>query len=75
MAQPIKGASCQTNPRSFTCCAERLLPENPPTLPNRNRHGDHPFAVTEARFHQFSSHFAAPTQAEGFTVVLHDDAP
>jgi len=35
---------------------------------------DHPFAVTEAQFHQLSSHFAAPTPDEGFNLVIHDDA-
>ena len=39
----------------------------------RNSRGDHPFAVTEAQFHQFSSHFAAPTPDEGLNVVRHDD--
>lgn len=39
----------------------------------RNSQGDHPFAVTEAQFHQFSSHFAVPTPEEGFNVVRHDN--
>lgn len=39
----------------------------------RNSQGDHPFAVTEAQFRQFSSHFVAPTRDEGFNVVRHDD--
>ena len=42
-------------------------------LRERNRQGDHPFAVTEAQFHQVSSHFAAPSPDEGFKVVRHDD--
>ncbi|WP_028030635.1 AAA family ATPase [Gemmobacter nectariphilus] len=37
----------------------------------RNSTGEHPFAVTEAQFHQFSNHFAAPSAVEGFTVVTH----
>lgn len=45
-------------------CLERLQA--------RNSRGDHPFAVTEAQFRQFSSHFVAPTPDEGFTVVRHD---
>lgn len=40
----------------------------------RNAAGDHPFAVTEAQFREFSSHFAAPTAEEGFDLVVHGDA-
>lgn len=40
----------------------------------RNAAGDHPFAVTEAQFHQFSSHFEAPTAEEGFNLVVHNEA-
>jgi predicted kinase len=39
----------------------------------RNSQGDHPFAVTEAQFHQFSSYFVAPSPDEGFTVVRQDE--
>lgn len=39
----------------------------------RNSQSDHPFAVTEAQFRQFSSHFTVPTPDEGFNVVRHDD--
>jgi predicted kinase len=39
----------------------------------RNAAGDHPFAVTEAQFHQFSSHFSAPTASEGFNLVVHKE--
>ncbi|MEQ9590833.1 MAG: ATP-binding protein [Parvibaculaceae bacterium] len=39
----------------------------------RNSQGDHPFAVTEAQFQQFSSHFAVPSPDEGFNVVRHDN--
>ncbi|MDX2482071.1 MAG: ATP-binding protein [Pseudodonghicola sp.] len=42
-------------------------------LRDRNRQGDHPFAVTEAQFRQFSSYFAAPSPDEGFNVVRHED--
>lgn len=38
----------------------------------RNAAGKHPFAATEAQFHQFSKHYAPPTQDEGFTLVHHD---
>lgn len=37
----------------------------------RNAHGDHPFAVTEAQFRQFSRHYVAPSPAEGFNIVMH----
>jgi len=39
----------------------------------RNGKGDHPFAVTEAQFRQFSSHFVGPLPDERFNVVRHDD--
>lgn len=42
-------------------------------LRERNSRGDHPFAVTEAQFRQFSSHFAGPTPDEGFNVITHRD--
>ncbi|MCC5958963.1 MAG: ATP-binding protein [Rhodobacteraceae bacterium] len=38
----------------------------------RNAKGDHPFAVSDAQFHQFSKHFVAPSPDEGFTVVVHN---
>lgn len=41
-------------------------------LRERNRQADHPFAVTEAQFHQFSGHFRAPSPDEGFNVVRHE---
>jgi predicted kinase len=37
----------------------------------RNSADDHPFAATEAQFHRVSVHFEAPTEAEGFDVVMH----
>lgn len=40
----------------------------------RNAAGDHPFAVSEAQFHQFMSYFAAPTADEGFNLVVHAHA-
>jgi len=43
-------------------------------LRRRNVAGDRPFAVSEAQFHQFSSHFAAPTTDEGFNFVVHGGA-
>lgn len=42
-------------------------------LRNRNAQGDHPFAATEEQFRQFSKHFVAPSQAEGFNLVMHDE--
>lgn len=44
-------------------CLERLRA--------RNAAGEHPFAVTEDQFRQFSAHFAPPGPEEGFTVVEH----
>lgn len=46
-------------------CLERLR--------NRNKQGDHPFAVTEAQFFQFSKHFVAPSPDEGFDIVVHEE--
>ena len=37
----------------------------------RNVTRDHPFAVTEAQFQEFSPHFAPPSEAEGFNIILH----
>lgn len=45
-------------------CLERLR--------KRNESGAHPFAVTEEQFHQISKHFEPPTEAEGFTVIVHE---
>lgn len=42
-------------------------------LRERNHQGDHPFAVTEAQFRQFSSHFQVPFPDEGFDVISHED--
>lgn len=47
-------------------CLERLH--------RRNKQGDHPFAATEAQFHQFSKYFEAPTSDEGFNIVAHEEA-
>ncbi|MFX0541013.1 AAA family ATPase [Roseovarius sp. S4756] len=41
-------------------------------LRDRNRQGDHPFAVSEAQFHQLSSHFVSPSPDEGFDIVRHE---
>lgn len=38
----------------------------------RNAKGEHEFAATEAQFHRFAQHFAAPTPDEGFNVVHHE---
>ena len=40
-------------------------------LQARNAQGEHPFAVTEAQFHQVTRHFELPTEAEGFTTIVH----
>jgi hypothetical protein len=41
-------------------------------LRRRNAVGEHPFAVTEEQFRQFSGHFAPPAPEEGFNVVMYD---
>lgn len=41
----------------------------------RNRHGDHPFAVSEAQFHEFTRHFVEPSPEEGFHGVRHSKGP
>lgn len=42
-------------------------------LRGRTAEGNHPFAVSEAQFHEFTSHFTAPLADEGFNVVMHGD--
>lgn len=42
-------------------------------LRERNAQGDHPFAVTEEQFRRFSEHFVAPSPAEGFNLVMHNE--
>lgn len=37
----------------------------------RNAGGDHPFAATEAQFHQITRYFVPPAPDEGFTIVRH----
>lgn len=44
-------------------CKERLRA--------RNASGTHPFETTDAQFDLITSHFAAPSDAEGFDVVRH----
>ncbi len=44
-------------------CLERLRA--------RNADGAHPFAVTEAQFEKISAHFVAPSEEEGFDIVVH----
>lgn len=41
----------------------------------RNAQGDHPFAVTEAQFHQISNHFCPPSAEEGFQIRHHSADP
>lgn len=40
-------------------------------LRDRNARGEHPFAPTEAQFHQVSARFSRPSSDEGFTLVEH----
>lgn len=44
-------------------CLERLAA--------RNAQGDHPFATTEAQFHEISAHFQPPSREEGFVILRH----
>jgi len=37
----------------------------------RNAKGEHPFTVSDAQFEAFSEHFAPPTDAEGFSILVH----
>ena len=39
----------------------------------RNLGGEHPYQVSEAEYEQFTSYFVAPTQEEGFNVVVHGE--
>ena len=40
-------------------------------LKARNAAGDHPFAATEAQFHQFMAYYVPPAEDEGFEIVIH----
>jgi hypothetical protein len=40
-------------------------------LRRRNASGEHPFAVTDEEFAQFTRHFVPPAPDEGFNVVVH----
>ena len=42
-------------------------------LQARNNVGDHAFAATEEQFRQLSKHFVAPSQDEGFNIVMHTE--
>lgn len=44
-------------------CKERLR--------RRNASGTHPFSVSEAQFDQLAAHFVAPSEDEGFQLVVH----
>jgi len=39
----------------------------------RNASGTHPFAVTDAQFHEVTSYFTAPAEDEGFNIVRRGD--
>ena len=59
-------------------CANVLHVLDPPDevckarLRARNAGGEHPFLTSEADFEAFSRHFARPTVAEGFEILVHD---
>ena len=63
-----------------TGAAHRLHVLTPPDevclarLHARNAGGGHPFAATEAQFHQVSRHFVPPSPDEGFEIVPYDSA-
>ena len=40
-------------------------------LRDRNKTGEHPFAVTDEQFRAFSKHFDKPSADEGFHVIAH----
>ncbi len=40
-------------------------------LRERNASGEHPFAASEEQFRRVTRHYEAPTPAEGFNLVLH----
>ena len=42
-------------------------------LRERNATGEHPFAVTDEQFHQFTKYFEIPKPSEGFNIVKHDN--
>lgn len=39
----------------------------------RNASGEHPYQTDDAQFDQFTRHFVAPGDAEGFRVIRHPD--
>lgn len=43
-------------------------------LQARNAQGDHPFAATEAQFHQITQYYQPPDPEEGFVLVRHEPA-
>lgn len=42
-------------------------------LGERNATGEHPFAVTDEQFHQFTKYFEIPGPSEGFNIMQHDN--
>jgi hypothetical protein len=38
----------------------------------RNAAGSHEYVVSDAEFAQFNTYFVAPSEAEGFRIVVHD---
>ncbi|MEM6306254.1 MAG: ATP-binding protein [Pseudomonadota bacterium] len=39
----------------------------------RNAEGKHPFAASEAQFHEITRYLVLPSAAEGFNIVMHRD--
>lgn len=37
----------------------------------RNAAGHHPFAVTDAQFHEITKHYQEPSPSEGFNIIRH----
>jgi hypothetical protein len=42
-------------------------------LKERNSAGEHPYQVSESDYEIFTSYFVAPTQDEGFNVIVHEE--
>lgn len=51
---------------SDTICKRRLV--------TRNAKGSHQYQVSEAEFELFNSYFVPPEPAEGFNIILHEQA-
>lgn len=51
---------------SDALCKERLA--------NRNASGDHEYQVSDADYDLFTGYFVPPSEAEGFQIIVHDQA-